>query len=918
MMFSRCSRLALALLALLTPVFGCGSGGDGPDIDVAPAQAAPGEPFVRFTAPEPGATLSGQAELRYELTAPSEPDQLRFGVGEREPTALQVNGGRIVVNTTAFENGEQELHLELADSAGQVWSDTLAVRFDNPSQRLLVAAPRQVRYRNGDELAIDLQYNQPGLRLRADLSALDSRFAEGSVNIEEQGEGKYLLRYPLSRDNQRADGDYEIAITSEAAAPAPGGMNRSLTSRVSVPLENTPRLPIQVEGAALVQRADPGYTLGQAGAPRVTSVTGRGDLLSGGVTELLVTWEDTPERPADKIVVRAPGYSGYYVFPAPPDVHSATLRIHLPPVPEACPGGVCPKQKTPAMNLANGLLDIEVAALDEARKAFETQGFGLYLILVGTGGVQASLTWDSPVDLDLSVIDPNQALLDFETPVVGAGKLDLDTNALCMIGPNFAENIFWSEETHPFGEYVVRANLFDACGQASVNYRLVVIACGTSQEYKGTFSAADVDQTGTGREVARVTVDCRRRVTGRITFHTEPAGEALSAPKPAADFPVRVVPMGSTTPLKVGTTDADGVYDIRFDDLSLRDYRVEVEASWTDPLTNRVQAKVLPLTGSDPYRIPSPPILRSDDADQQIPMADDADFRLPTRRVDLDILPKDNSGALNILDRMRFGFAWLADNVPAQVRSGGKSVPRDQAYPPLTVRWTNRGTPPDDGSYYQHPQRTIFVGDLERHQNPDESRDQFDDDVLLHEFMHYVLFTASFSAPGGKHNGLPAAPALAFSEGVASALAIEALGKSPPRYQDRWLQNSSTLDLEFEQAQNLDTNSPLRTTPGAGVKDKITEHVISAIVWDLLDGAGDDPVDAQRDSVFNALFSYLPTQSAAKIARRGDSGVDLVDFLDGFRCAASADATLDAAIDQVLTAVGGFPYDFPALPGACQ
>jgi len=873
---------------------------------------------VRFTSPEPGATLSGQAELRYELGAPGEPDQLRFGVGERELKALQVNGGSIVVNTTAFDNGDQELHLELADTAGQVWSDTLAVRFDNPSQRLLVAAPRQVRYRNGDELAIDLEYNQPGLRLRADLSALDSRFAAASVSIEEQGERKYLLRYPLSRDNQRADGNYEIAITSEAAASATGGANRSLASHVSVALANTPRLPIEVEGAALVQRTDPSYQVGQQGAPRVTSVTGRGDLLSGGVTELQVTWEDTPEQPADKIVVRAPGYSGYYVFPAPAGTHTATLRVHLPPVPEACPGGVCPKQKTPTMSLADGLLDLEVAALDEARKAFDTQSFGLYLILVGTGGVQASLTWDSPVDLDLSVIDPNQALLDFETPVVGAGKLDLDTNALCMIGPNFAENIFWSEETHPFGEYVVRANLFDACGQASVNYRVVVIACGTSQEFKGTFSAADVDQTGTGREVARITVDCRRRVTGRITFHTEPAGEALGGPQPAVDFPVRVVPIGSTTALKVGNTDADGVYDIRFDDLALRDYRVEVEASWTDPLTKRVQAKVLPLTGSDPYRIPSPPILRADDAEQQITQPDDAEFRLPTRRVDLDILPADNSGALNILDRMRLGFSWLADNVPAQVRSGGKTVPREQAYQPLTVRWTNRGVPPDDGSYYVHPDRTIFVGDLERHQNPDESRDQFDDDVLLHEFMHYVLFTSSFSAPGGKHNGLPAAPDLAFSEGIASALAMDALNKNPPRFQDRWLLNSSTIDLEFESAENLDTGSPLRTTPGAGVKDKITEFVLSAIAWDLLDGAGEDPIDGPRGATLGALFNYLPTQSAAKLARRGVQGVDLVDYLDAWRCTAGADPALDADIAQVLAAVGGFPYDFAAVPDVCK
>jgi hypothetical protein len=245
-------------------------------------------------------------------------------------------------------------------------------------------------------------------------------------------------------------------------------------------------------------------------------------------------------------------------------------------------------------------------------------------------------------------------------------------------------------------------------------------------------------------------------------------------------------------------------------------------------------------------------------------------------------------------------------------------VAREQAFQPLTVRWNNRGTPPDDATLYQHPTRTIFVQDLEAGASPDESRDQFDDDVLLHEFMHYVLFTASFTAPGGAHNGLPSAPALAFSEGMASALAMDALGKNPPRYRDRWLLNSATMDLELEAGENLDTGSPVRTTPGAGVKDKISEHAVAAMLWDLLDGAGDDPIAGPRGATFGALFSYLPAQSSAKLTRRGVSGVDLVDYLDGWRCTAGADPALDAGIGRVLTALGGFPYDFAAVPDVCK
>lgn len=97
--------------------------------------------------------------------------------------------------------------------------------------------------------------------------------------------------------------------------------------------------------------------------------------------------------------------------------------------------------------------------------------------------VVVSLTWNTPVDLDLAVVVPNGDVIDAKSPgtgprapngriernAPGAGVLDLDSNRECIIDGRQRENIVF-QNSPLSGRYFVYVNLHDACGEAAVTY----------------------------------------------------------------------------------------------------------------------------------------------------------------------------------------------------------------------------------------------------------------------------------------------------------------------------------------------------------------------------------------------------------------------------------------------------------------
>lgn len=102
-----------------------------------------------------------------------------------------------------------------------------------------------------------------------------------------------------------------------------------------------------------------------------------------------------------------------------------------------------------------------------------------------------SLSWDTPVDLDLVVITPDGRIVDAKHPRTVAppppgpssgggadagtsaatvGVFERDSNGGCVVDGQQRENLVFQGRP-PAGSYLVYANLFDACGRAPVHFR---------------------------------------------------------------------------------------------------------------------------------------------------------------------------------------------------------------------------------------------------------------------------------------------------------------------------------------------------------------------------------------------------------------------------------------------------------------
>jgi hypothetical protein len=118
-----------------------------------------------------------------------------------------------------------------------------------------------------------------------------------------------------------------------------------------------------------------------------------------------------------------------------------------------------------------------------------------------------SLSWDTPVDLDLRVITPQGKVVDPKHPSTAlpvggkvdptapnTGVFDTDAERNCVHTGYRRENLVWQDPPLP-GTYLVYVSLFDACGQASVRFELSLnrpgrAGDGDTQQLESTYSQA--------------------------------------------------------------------------------------------------------------------------------------------------------------------------------------------------------------------------------------------------------------------------------------------------------------------------------------------------------------------------------------------------------------------------------------------
>jgi hypothetical protein len=98
-----------------------------------------------------------------------------------------------------------------------------------------------------------------------------------------------------------------------------------------------------------------------------------------------------------------------------------------------------------------------------------------------------SLQWDVNADLDLEVVEPGGRVVDSQhpsdAPAADGGTadgssstavIDRDSNAGCVIDGLRTENMVWNAGAPPAGTYGIYVNLFDACKQPAVRFRIAV------------------------------------------------------------------------------------------------------------------------------------------------------------------------------------------------------------------------------------------------------------------------------------------------------------------------------------------------------------------------------------------------------------------------------------------------------------
>jgi hypothetical protein len=118
-----------------------------------------------------------------------------------------------------------------------------------------------------------------------------------------------------------------------------------------------------------------------------------------------------------------------------------------------------------------------------------------------------SLAWDAPVDLDLKLVTPSGKLVDPKHPTTGVpvdGKVDLtapglgvldgDANSDCRLDDRNRENLVFESTPEP-GRYAVYADLYEACGKASVRFELSLVGAVPGDE-PDTFRQTTTFQQG--------------------------------------------------------------------------------------------------------------------------------------------------------------------------------------------------------------------------------------------------------------------------------------------------------------------------------------------------------------------------------------------------------------------------------------
>ena len=218
------------------------------------------------------------------------------------------------------------------------------------------------------------------------------------------------------------------------------------------------------------------------------------------------------------------------------------------------------------------------------------------------------------------------------------------------------------------------------------------------------------------------------------------------------------------------------------------------------------------------------------------------------------VLEADDAGALNILDVVGSGWAYV-------ISRGGP------APPPVVVTW-KRGLQ-GGGTFYDPDAMRISL--LSSGTGPTDDTDEWDDQVIAHEYAHHIERTTSCNlSPGGAWSICDRVPPeLAWSEGAANYLSLVV------SVQDPQVDHAGARYLDaignFAAGSRVVLSWDLESDSCGGAGGTTVPGVVSNLLWDLQDAADDPPDAFSRDE--GDLYRLF-------LDMRGQSRCDLDQFLD--------------------------------------
>lgn len=622
---------------------------------------------------------------------------------------------------------------------------------------------------------------------------------------------------------------------------------------------------LRVSGATFLPGAPPPAS-GTASDPTIAAIDAPSTLINGGSAQLRVQLTDPAQAPNVKSalvqVVGAGGYPGYFEAPVVLDGSTVLIEAVL----------------SSAFGAAS--VDLVVQLVDRLGRVGNgvLESFGV--VQVGAGDVQVSLSWDTPTDVDLHVVEPAGEEIYYGNRMSAlGGTLDLDSNPACSIDGVNNENVTWAG-TPPAGLYTVRVNFWSDCGGLDANYTVTVRYCGLVETYRGSFppGSGTGGGLGSGTVVARFSTDCPARVRGRALYEDFPQTTSGLAPS-STMLPIRfarvaVKRASNDTIIAETSTGQDGSFDVPISSAGATGYYVEVSA---DQDSDTLRQTVVDDLGTV-HTVRSATIDPGATPDATIQIEARADGAGP---------------AFNVFDTGVLGATLVRDALGV-------------APPHLDWVWTRakKGACIGNVSCYLRDPSRISV--LSIAADPDE----YDDLVLLHQYGHFFQHLyARADSPGGTHSSHDRIdPRLAWSEGSATFFATAARGSS--LYLDT-MPGGARVRVDLE---TLEPAIPLGTADGTQT-GALSESLVGAALWDLLDGTNEtQDTLTRRDAVFGALH-YL---GGPHFADRGVGGADLLDALDGWFCLGHGqrgDAV--SGVEGNVTGMHQFAYDFAPVP-SCQ